>query len=690
MKFKYVLGVARNEIRVCRRLVRTHVVLLCVTVVCATVFIVVCVTHTQSGGLIPMMGILSPRYIAGTHGDDFCIVFCIVLLLFSFDHLRRDENSRIDEVIRSLPVSNLDLIVGRLIGNIVVIGVPMLCFLFLMVSYGVIAEYFSFKFGTLIEPLSVFSFIFLDAIPNFVFFGSLVVLLALVLKSRFLALLISMLVLFGFFWVCNRLPLDVSGPLQSISGSSIFPSELAPSFFTSEIVCNRIALLLFATGFLLTASAFLGRTSASKSKEVLIATVPFFAGIVLVGTLFGVQARANAQVQQWIEVHDRHFVPAAFPDIKEINGRIEIKPGQSLSLNLSLDVSVDTNQESDHILFSFNPGYDIIALTVAENEIQDYEFAHGLLQIPRRYFSSEVSRMNISADGVLDKKFAYLDSVGALSEIVGPSVTQLRLLGSKTSIFHPNFVVLAPGVKWYPTAGTATKEDDWERRQRDFFTVDLKVTVPRHWIVAGPAKRETVDESEDSTFWFKQTNPLPEIALVGSKFEQAAVEIDGTLFEILYSRVHRKTIEAFGLAKDTIKLQLERFSNELTSKGFEFPYGVISLVEVPSDFRVFGGGERMDTIMSPPGIAMVRESSLFTVPVKGLLPRSTRGEEVLDEKQLVEWLFHALIRYLQLPMDESNPTQNLYKDLVAHQTNATGQGASFLNALVEQLSLRFV
>ena len=147
-----------------------------------------------------MMGILSPRYIAGTHGNDFFIVFCIGLLLLSFDHQRRDENSRIDEVIRSLPLSNLDLIGGRLIGNIVVIGVPMLGFLFLMVSYGVIAEYFSFKFGTLIEPLSVFSFIFLDAILNFVFFGSLVVLLALVMKSRFLALLISILVLFGFFW----------------------------------------------------------------------------------------------------------------------------------------------------------------------------------------------------------------------------------------------------------------------------------------------------------------------------------------------------------------------------------------------------------------------------------------------------------------------------------------------------------
>ena len=634
-----------------------------------------------------MLGILSPLYIAGTHGDDFFLVFCIGLLLISVDHHRRDEDNRIGEVVRSLPVSNFDLLLGRLIGNIAVIGIPILCFIFLVLSYGLIAEIFSFGLGTTIEPLSVFSFVLLDVIPNLAFFGSLVILLSLVLKSRILAFTITIVSLFGLFWISNRLPLEVSGPLQTITGNSILPSELAPSFVNGEILCNRISLLLFAVGILYIASIFVDRPSPSKKKESTIATVFIFVGIVLVSSMFGVQAGAHEQVRQWIATHDEHFIPSAFPDVHEMRGKVILKPPHSVSLALTLDISVEKENTYEYVLFSFNPGYHIDTLAIAGIEILDYKFEHGLLQIPRRYFNTEVTSLEVLAEGVPDEKFAYLDSVATVSEIIGPSVPQLRLLGTKASIFHREFVVLAPGVKWYPTAGTSTKEDRWEQRKRDFFTTELEVSVPRHWIVAGPAKRQRVIESENSTFRFKQANPLPEIALVGSKFEQASVELDGVWFEILYSKAHSKTIEALGPASDAIKQRLESFLNELTSKGIEFPFGVISLVEVPSDFRVFGGGERMDTIMSPPGIVMMRESSLPTAPLQGLLPNSSRDEASRMNANWVEWQFTDLTFYLQFPMYEGNPTQNFYNNFVSHQTNATGPRASLLNTLTEQLSL---
>lgn len=635
-----------------------------------------------------MLGILSPLYIAGTHGDDFFSVFCIGLLLISIDNLRRDEDYRIGEVVRTLPVSNFDLLAGRLIGNVAVIGIPMLCFLFLIYFCGVVAETFGLDLGTRIEPISVLSFVVLDIIPNFAFFGSLVILLALVLKSRLVALTVTLVSLFGLFWISSRLPLHVSGPLQTITGNSILPTELAPSFLTGEIVCNRIVLLLFAVGFLYIASIFYERTSATKSKELGIAVVSFFIGVGLVGSMFGVQARTHGQIQQWIATHDEHFLPSAFPDIHEIRGKITLNPPHSVSLALTLEVSVDPETIHENILFSFNPGYHVTTLAIAGNEIQDYKFEHGLMRIPKEYFVSEVSTLDISAEGLPDERFAYLDSVDTVSKVIGPGVTQLRLLGTRTSIFHRYFVVLSPGIKWYPTAGTATKEDHWEERKRDFFVTDLEVSVPPHWIVAGPAKRQRVSESENSTFRFKQVHPLPEIALVGSKFEQAAIEYNGTRFEVLYSKSHSNTIEAFGPAEDAIKQRLESFLNELSSKGVEFPFGVISLVEVPSDFRVFGGGERMDTIMNPPGVMMVRESTLPTVPLQGLLPRSSRDEASTLNKPWVEWQFNALTFYLQHPIFESNPTQNFYKNLVSHSTNATGKRAGILNGLIEQLSLR--
>ena len=84
---------------------------------------------------------------------------------------------------------------------------------------------------------------------------------------------------------------------------------------------------------------------------------------------------------------------------------------------------------------------------------------------------------------------------------------------------------------------------------------------------------------------------------------------------------------------------------------------------------------------------MVRESSLPTVPLQGLLPNSTKEEAARFNASWVEWQFNGLTFYMRLPMYEGNPKQNFYKNLVSHQTNATGPSARLLNALTEQLSL---
>ena len=114
----------------------------------------------------------------------------------------------------------------------------------------------------------------------------------------------------------------------------------------------------------------------------------------------------------------------------------------------------------------------------------DHKFEHGLLEIPQHYFNSDLNELEIIATGRPDSRFAYLDTVDTLSKIVGPDVRQLRQLGTENAIFHSNFVVLSPGTKWYPTSGTATNEDAWELRKRDFFTLKIDVSVPRHWLVA--------------------------------------------------------------------------------------------------------------------------------------------------------------------------------------------------------------
>ena len=456
------------------------------------------------------------------------------------------------------------------------------------------------------------------------------------------------------------------------------------NLFTSLRLDNQIGSVSFYYN-----DAVFKNQNDVREVALLRGSLSFAFGLLVIGSMFGVQSLGHSRIEQWVEVHDEHFTPSSFPDVHEIRGSIDIKPGRTLSLELTLDVSVDTNQDGDFVLFSLNPGYKISHLEVAGEKVNDHEFLHGLLKIPVKYFNSDRTEMGIVAKGYPDKRFAYLDSRDTLSQMVGPAVRQLRQLGTENSIFHSKFVVLQPGIKWYPTAGTATNEGAWERRKKDFFALDIEVSVPHNWLVAGPAKRELSEQNKRTTYSFKQSSPLPEFALVGSRFESASVEVEGIAFELLYTKVHRRKFEPFAQYGDAVRQWIKWRLDTVHPKGFYYPYGSFVLVEVPSNLRVFGGDVEMDTVMNPPGIVMIRESTLPTTTIKSWFKGSR--QEVMEELGLTDERFNGIVigsigGYLTHPLFESNVHLGLSQSLLTQQTSATGEGARALNTLLDLLT----
>ena len=687
MNIKTIWYAALHEMRILRRLLRAQIFIFVALCISAAYFMIVTLSHMHDGSMVPMLSVISPRYVMSFLSGSFIALFCVGISLLTFDQIKRDEITRIHEVMNSKPNSDLEVFTGRLIGLSIAMAVPMLMFLLVIMVYGMIADVFSIRFGEPVELWSVVSFVLLDIAPNFVFFGSLVILFSLLLRSRLLALLLSLGCLFALFWLNSRLSLEVSRPLQTVTGNVLFPSELVPTLLTPMIVANRIALLLMGVGFLCWSSCLVARVTSSRSRELVVGSLSVVMGLFAIGAMYGVQGLEHSRINHWVKLHDEHFQPSAFPDVHKIVGNIDIKPGRSLVLDLTLDVSVDLYGDSDFILFSLNPGYTVSNLVVSDIQVTDHKFQHGLLKIPAKYFNSGSNELKISAKGRPDKRFAYLDSVEFLSQVVGPEARQLQRLGSENSIFRAGFVVLPPGIKWYPTSGTSTNEDAWELRKQDFFLLDLTVSVPRKWLVAGPAPRESLGEKNKANFRFQQSSPLPEFALVAAKFESASIEVEGVLFECLYTKTHRKKIDRFFAAPNEpvrvrLKLQLDR----VRSRGLDYPYGSFTLVEVPSTLRVFGGGIEMDTVMSPPGLAMIRESTLPTTTTYTRFEGSP--EEVMEElnatvDQYVGIEVDSMGGYIKHPMFESNGNHGFYRSLLHHQTGATHDGARSLNILLE-------
>ena len=655
--------------------------------VCAAYFVIVTLTHMYSANDLPMLGIISPRYILSLLGGSFIGLFCIGVLLLTFDQIKRDEMNRIHEVVGSKPLSNFESFLGRLTGVSLMMAIPILFVLFSMLIYGMIAETFSIPFGEPVELWSVTSFVILDIFPNFLFFGSLVLLFASLFKSRLLALLVTFSFLVLVFWLNSRISLDVSKPLQTVSGNVLFPSELIPTLFTPVTLFNRISLLLMSVGLLCWVSYFSSRITSSRSRDLILGGLFTCFGVLIIAVMFGIQSWQNRQVNQWIYVHDQHFLPSSFPDVQKIRGLVDIRPGQSLSIDLTLDVSVDESQDSGFVLFSLNPGYKISKLAVSGVEVEDRDFQNGLLKIPSTYFSPGTNELKISAKGRPDGRFAYLDSVPTLSEISGLDVRQLRQLGTENFIYRPEFVALVPGIKWYPTSGTATNEEAWETRERDFFTLDIDVVVPKNWLVAGPAKRESSDDTKRTTYSFQQSSPLPEFALIGSRFKSGTIEVDGITFEILYNHKHRRTFEHFVQIEDHIRSIASRWYIErFQTHGLSYPYSSFTVVEVPSTLRVFGGGVTMDTVMCPPGMVMIRESTLPTISIESLIDFSR--EEMLKRPDFtmqdwIEWQFETIWRYLKQPTFESNIDFAFFRNILGHQTGTTGERAPALKMFLD-------
>ena len=380
MNGQLVWNVAIHEMRSLRRLLRTHVFIWIAVLICAVYFSIVTLTHMFSANDLPMLGIISPRYILSLLGGSFIGLFCIGVLLLTFDQIKRDEMNRIHEVVGTKPLSNFELFLGRLTGVSLMMAIPMLFVLFSMIVYGMIAQTFSIPFGEPVELWSVTSFVILDIFPNFLFFGSLVLLFASLFKSRLLALLLTFCFLVLLFWLNSRISLSVSKPLQTVSGNVLFPSELIPTLFTPVTLFNRIALLLMSVGLLCWVSYFNSRITSSRSRDLMLGGLFTCVGVLIIATMFGLQFWQNRLVDQWIQVHDQHFLPASFPDVQEIRGLVDIRPGRSLSIDLTLDVSVDGSQDSGFVLFSLNPGYQISQLTVGGEEVKDQDFSKRIAE----------------------------------------------------------------------------------------------------------------------------------------------------------------------------------------------------------------------------------------------------------------------------------------------------------------------
>jgi ABC-type transport system involved in multi-copper enzyme maturation permease subunit len=682
-----VFALARAELRLTRRLVRFWIFQAISWLIGLLGFTYYSVLHWQFSYWSATAALINPRFLLIFIGIYYLIFFLLGLIFLGFDVRARDTRERMWEVLDSLPCTNVELLLGKFVGILLVCWIPVVLIVALLELIGVLIK------GP-IEPLSLVNFSVLMTVPAYAFVLGLTFLLTLLLRNRLIAavvlvaLVVGLVVInFGFVPIWLLPPVDITG------GFSVQPaSDLLPVMADGFGLLQRLAFLLFGLGALVLAAAVHPRRDDGS---------PWVRGAIGAGLMLAAAAICVWEVEatrgviarkaQWLSAHAAR-ADDPVPDLLELSGEIDLRPGRSLAMDLALEFRAPADAALETALFSLNPGYEILAVEDAGGAPLAHTFEAGLLdvELAEPLPPAGETTVHVRVQGVPNTWFAYLDSA------FDPLSVNIRdgnifLLGFHNLIFHPRFVALMPGARWLPASGAEVGRGDPHRRPRDFYRVDLTVEGPGGWQFAGPGRRTEASgggESGRTRFRWTPPAPVPDVALVGGPLVSRSTEVDGIRLEILLHEKHQKNLEVFAPATEEIDRWLQERLDEAAELGLPYPYDGMTLVEIPGSLRGYAGGWRMDTSLTQPTMVLMREAGFptarFDTPFKDL--EKFRDREGGAPRAMRD----ALARFFENDFSGGNPFLAAARSFFSYQTAGVGDIGLPLDFVYEDLSARLV
>lgn len=655
------LAVAAAEVRQARRLGRTWLLGFLVVV---------------GGSFLYLGGSGVPRFALPGVGMVLLWVLLIGVVFLAFDIRARDQRERIAAVLDARPIPNLVLLAGRLLGITLVAWLPLAVWALLLQGIGMLDEAVNLASSRVSdsritpEPVSLATFVLLDAPPALLVWGAWVMLLAAGLGNRLIASLVAVALLAAAFWAMFNTPLYLLPVVSGIANLGLPGSEILPRVPSLVDVAQRVAVLVLAAGLVTIAAAvFPRRDSPSRLPNVawgaafLLASGAGFAALVL-----HVQGE-RAERLAWAEAHGA-IQQSPRPDLERLAGEVRIDPGRKLAIAVDLDFRIPADGVATSLRFSLNPAMRVESLRL-DGSNTPFEHRLGILAIhPAKALPPGTrATLSIRAQGIPDPRFGYLDSsVWALDEtLLGMPIV---LQGEQASIFDRRYVALTSAVRWLPMPGANFGNDDPSVHPPDFHHIDLAVKVPDGWRAAGPGRR--LDSPE---LRFRPSVPLAEFPLVAAPFDRRSLTVDGVQYELLIHPMHLVGVEHFA-SEGNLEGTLEHLRTRLaTIPGLPYPHRVLSLVEVPAQLRRYGGGRFMDTVQSLPGVQMLPEHGLPTTRY------NARGWSAPSDVALGLDLSFAEIAPHGLRV-----TAGGARNLLTSLTSASGEGALAANYLLESLT----
>ena len=637
----------------------------------------------------PASGIVNTEYTIPSLVLQVFLLFSIIsistLAAYMNGRLNRDY---IVEVVDSQPITNFQLLLGRALGVATAVFFQFLMCFGLLCVVGLFLDVA--KLGTWgggINVLYLLRLAILDVFPALIVWAGVSAFLFVYVRSSVIVVFLITALAATAYLFCQQLPMSL-GPYLGVVGmhSVSLPSDILTNPIGTGIVFHRIGGTSLALALIFVSGVALKRFQNQPRPPTLI----FCSLVAALGTFSVVwplvlEILENQLQEKWRGIHEEQYAQSS-SDLLAIGGQVSIEPGERLSVNLTMHVQLRGFEDNEQVQLSFNPGMNIDLLTVNDHD-QPYVFKHGLLsiQLSNELRTQQTLAIQLRAQGIPDIRFAYLDESMDLQNDWNSSSYFTRGLGTDASLFDRRYVALLPTIKWLPTLGASVHEELLEDKARDFFDVDLTVAVPSNWTIASSDKALIQSGRHQNRFKVSPQVPVASVTLIASEFVEFGWDLSGVNVEILLHPKHAQRLSYLAEHAPAFRETLEVMIEELEKSGFSYPLSVLSLVEVPSNLRTYGGGWEMGSIIAAPGLLMLRE---WTLPGNKLNQILDRYNFDRGDSRRHDWAVRLLRTFFTQDLYGGDVIREGARNLLDHWSQATGPGASAINCIVNELAYR--
>ena len=522
------------------------------------------------------------------------IAQAIIAVFLASDFLKRDKKLDTTEVIYMRSMTNADYVIGKTMGNIWVFFVLNFVALGMVAIFNLSSPYTQFSLAP------YFYYFLLISLPTLIFILGFSFFLMSVIKNQ----AVTFVILLGYIAATLFYLQNIYHYLFDYMAFHLPMtfSDFVGFGFLKDILIHRGIYFFLGLGFIGLTIMLLQRLP--QSNVIRKTTLTFTIIFLMLGFGLGFIYISNINSDdthrtQMLELNNK-YAASGIIDVKKCNINLEHK-GEVISGEADMTLTNQNSEPLSEIILSLNPGLEVTAVSGAKfsRELQ-------LIKITPDSPLQTGGELNVkvSYHGAIDETFCYLDMNRERLELWlkrGNGIAD-----KKHAFITPDYLLLTPETRWYPTAGVSYSTEGLNWQTTQFSDFHLKVKTSNGLKALSQGK---ITDEGNGTFDFAPENKLTQMSLAVGKYITRSVNVDSVQYTLNFLAGHNTFDPFFMILRDSITPVIRDLRKSWETRvRFTYPFKRFNLVEIPVQFCSFshvwsGASEQVqpETVYLPEG-----------------------------------------------------------------------------------------